>query len=107
MVEFKKREILEKVAEVKDVNLVVYYIIQKINVNTTDIDSVWISKLKTAISIQRNRRNAKFEAANQMKDRFELQNADWLNSSFIIPRFFTTSTSNPGPGRPSLQFKEI
>ena len=30
MVEFKKREILEKVVEVKDVNLVVNYIIQKI-----------------------------------------------------------------------------
>lgn len=105
MAEFKKREILEKVAEVKDVNLVVDYIIHKINVKTTDIDLVWISKLKAAISTLRSRRNAKFKVANRIKDRFELQNADWLNSSFIIPRLIIAGTSNPLPGRPSLQFE--
>jgi len=112
MAAFKKREILEKLAEVKDVNLVADYIIHKINVNTTDIDLVWIGKLKSAISTLKSKRNAKFEAANRMKDRFELQNANWLNSSFIIPTLITTSnptlinTSNPLPGRPSLPFEK-
>jgi len=104
MTEFKKREILEKMAEVKDVNLVINYIINKMNVNTTDIDSVWIGKLKAAILAVISRRNDKFKAVHRMKDRFELQNANWLDSSFIIPTLITAGTSNLKPGRPSLQF---
>lgn len=38
-------------AEVKDVNLVINYIIHKMNVNSTDIDSIWTNKLEVAIFI--------------------------------------------------------
>lgn len=105
-----KREILDLILKNRSTESVVDYIVQKLNIPISHVGRKSLTKLKNAISCLYARRNAKFQAASRIKDRFELQNAQWLDSDFEIPHLNTDinkegSSSSSSPGRSPLEFK--
>lgn len=85
MSKFTKREILDLILKNGSTESAVNYIIQKLSIPISHVGRKSLTKLKNAISCLYAKRNAKFQAASRIKDRFEFQNARWLDSDFEIP----------------------
>lgn len=83
--EFNKRDVIVKFEELKSLDLVVIYIIQKRNTDFFSIHEKFITHLKTAIYTLKTKQNAKVHSERRIKSRFELKYAERLNSHFIMP----------------------
>lgn len=107
---FTKREILDVI--LKDgIDSGVTYILSKINLCNDNVHFQRKKELKSLISVLRTRYNSKFQAAKRIKSRFEMKNAEQLDSEFvfdyrklIIDNNDKLKMSNSGPGRPVIDF---
>jgi hypothetical protein len=81
MAKFTKREILEFLMT-NDLDSTIY-ILSRLNLNIKNIPRPELESLKIAIRTLKSKRNAKFQAA-RMPERFESNNAVWLNSGFSV-----------------------
>lgn len=67
----------------------IQYILAKKDINIKDVRSDDLVRLRTAVGTLLVKCNIKYKAANRMKERFEQQNSEWLNSEFHIPIIYT------------------
>lgn len=111
---FTKREILDAMNKSKDTNLTINYIIKKFNIcaSAGDIDDECLIRLKRDIASLRVKVTEKYKASKRMKCRYELKNAEWLNSEFKIHSSISKAleqkfVNNLSPGRPSLSFQDM
>ncbi|XP_011872388.1 PREDICTED: uncharacterized protein LOC105564550 [Vollenhovia emeryi] len=85
------------------------------NIQISDIHSDSIISLKNAITSLTAKCSAKFQAAQRIKNRFELKNCEWLNSNFNVPTLQLINdcynekacyNSTIGFGRPIKEFED-
>lgn len=86
----------------------------ELNYAPEPIQSKSTEKLRALISVLRTRRYLNFQAAKRMKNRFEKQNAEWLNLEFkidscrIVSQRFVEEERDiiANRGRPLLDFED-
>lgn len=114
---FTKREILDVISKDENIDSGVTYILSKMNLHNDNVHPGGKKELKSLISSLRTRRNSKFQAAKRMKSRFEMKNAEWLDSEFVFDyRKIVIDDNNAkleklispaGPGRPVIDFNNM
>lgn len=111
---FTKREILDVILKNGNVDSGVTYILSKMNLHNDNVHLRGKEELRSLISSLRTRRNSKFQAVRRIKSRFEMKNAEWLDSEFVFDYRkliiddnndkLEVLSSTAGPDRPVIDF---
>ena len=105
MTKFTKREVLEELLKTDNVESTVSYILSKMKLDVNNTEE----RFKASLRALKSRRSEKYKALSRIMNKFEIKNAEWLNSDFPVLLTIKTEqehllSSHLAP--PSLEFHE-
>lgn len=113
MTNFTKREILESIDRENERDAGVQYILKKLNIDQNTVTTKCLSQLKNRVSCLVSKRNERFQKSCRKKIKFESNNDEWLDSSYLVsdldiePENEICKSSHSGSGRPCVDFLQM